>query len=92
METKIVYELTEKDLDKVLLMRLKKLKTDAVLGRFADRMVSADTVAEIHGVHRNTVIKYALAKLLPHVKNGKLYKFSLAAVLEFDFKELRRVC
>lgn len=91
METEIIYKVSQKDFEKVIDSKLARLQTDSVLGRFKDRFVSAATVAEIHGVHRETVVKYAKAKIIPHTKDGKLYKFSLAAVLEFDFRALRRV-
>lgn len=91
METEIIYKLSQKDFQKSISSELVKLKNETVLARYRDRLVSVATVAEIHNVHRDTVIKYAKAKLLPHSTTGKLYKFSLADALEFDFNALRRV-
>lgn len=90
MTSEITYKLNKSDLDQVLTERLAELQTTAVLGRFKDRLISVDTVAEIHGIHRETVTKYAAAKLIPHQRDGKLYKFSLYDALLFDFNELRR--
>jgi excisionase family DNA binding protein len=90
METEIIYKLTHKDFEQVLDRKLESLSKKSMLARFQDRLVSVDTVAEIHGIHRDTVVKYANAKLLPHQKKGKLYKFSLAEVLEVNFNELKK--
>lgn len=91
MEAEITYKLKERDFNKILDTKLEGIVKKGVLGRYRDRMISANAVAEIHGIHRDTVIKYARAKLIPHTHNNKLYKFSLADVLEFDFSALRRV-
>lgn len=91
METEIIYKVTQRDFEKIIDRKLEKLQRDAVLSRYKDRFVTVGTVAEIHGVHRDTVIKYANAKLLPHTREGKIYRFSLAAALAFDFHELRRI-
>lgn len=90
MESEITYKLNQRDFETILERKLEKLSRDTVLSRFKDRLVSADTVAEIHGIHRDTVIRYAKAKILPHEMKGKLYKFSLATALEFDFHELKK--
>lgn len=90
MEREITYKLNAADLQKVLRDELQELSKASVLGRYQDRLVGVDTVAEIHNIHRDTVIKYAAAGLLPHQRTGKLYKFSLAAILEIDFHELKR--
>lgn len=89
MESEITYKLNEKDLDQVLDRKLKDLNKMAVLSRFRDRLISVDAVAEIHGVHRDTVIRYAKLNLIPSERQGKLYKFSLAQILELDFHQLR---
>jgi len=89
MESEITYKLSEKDLETVLERKLRDLTTIAVLNRFQDRLISVDTVADIHGVHRDTVIRYAKARLIPFEREGRLYKFSLAQILEVDFHRLR---
>lgn len=89
MESEITYKLSEKDLEQVLERKLLNLTKTAVLNRFQDRLISVDTVAEIHGVHRDTVIRYANARLIPFERKGRLYKFSLAQILEVDFHQLR---
>lgn len=90
MDAEITYKLNKSDLDQVLTERLAELQKAAVLGRFKDTLVSVNTVAEICKVDRDTVTKYAAAKLIPYQRAGKLYKFSLFDVLQFDFNELRR--
>jgi hypothetical protein len=77
-------------LQTVLTNVLEPIVRNAQTARFTDRLVSADTVADIHGIHTDTVIRYAKARLIPHEMKGKLYKFSLAAALEFNFHDLRR--
>lgn len=91
METEIVYKIKQKDFEKILSAQLTKIQKESILARFRDRFITVGTVAEIHGVHRDTVIKYCNAKLIEHTREGKLYKFSLAAALEFDFTQLRRI-
>lgn len=90
METEITYRISQKDFEKVMDTKLETILRKSQTSRYKDRLVSADTVAEIHNIHRDTVIRYAKSKILPHEMVGKLYKFSLADVLEFDFHELRR--
>ncbi len=89
MESEITYKLSEKDLDQVLDKKLRDLNKSAVLGRYRDRLITVDTVADIHGVHRDTVIRYAKLNLIPCERQGKIYKFSLAQILEVDFHQLR---
>ncbi len=90
MQAKITYELTETDLRKVLATELADLQKSAVLGQFAGRLVGADTVAEIHDVHRDTVIKYAKTGLLEHQHTARLYKFQLSYILSINFHDLRK--
>ena len=89
MESEITYKLSEKDLEQVLERKLTVLLKTTVLERYRDRLISVDAVAEIHGIHRDTVIRYAKANLIPSERQGKLYKFSLAQVLDIDFHQLR---
>ena len=91
LEAEITYKIKGKDFDEILSRRLEGLKKEAVLARYKDVWVSVQTVCEIHNLHRDTVIKYANANLIPHRHEGKLYKFSLAAVLDFDFYELKKM-
>lgn len=89
-QPRIVYEVSRHDLSQAITDTLEQLTRERVLARFTDRLVSVNTVAEIHGVNRDTVIKYATAKLIPHQKDGKLYKFKLSEALEIDFNKLRQ--
>lgn len=91
METEIVYKVTQRDFEKIIDKKLQRLQNETVLARYRDRLVSVATVAEIHGVHRDTVIKYANLGLIPYKKEGRAYQFSLADALTFDFKDLRKV-
>lgn len=91
MEQRIVYQLNKTDFEKVVAEKLEHLQKETILARYRDRLVSVATVAEIHGVHRDTVIKYAKLDLIPYKRDGKIYQFSLADALQFDFKELRKV-
>lgn len=89
-QPKIVYEVGRQELNQAITDTLEQLNSERFLARFNDRLVSVNTVAEIHGVNRDTVVKYATAKLIPHQRNGKLYKFKLSDALEFDFNKLRQ--
>lgn len=67
-----------------------KLGKEATLNRYQGRMVGTKTVAEIHGVQSQLVIKYANLGQIRHVRDGNLMKFDLKDVLQLDFTELRK--
>jgi len=91
MKTQTILHLEESDFNKVLDEKLSELATAAILGQFSGRLVSADTVADIHDVHRDTVLRYASAGILPHLKVGKLYKFQLSEILRINFHDLKKI-
>ena len=90
MQAEITYKLSETDLSKVLDEKLNSLARAAAFGQFTGRLVSADTVAEIHDVHRDTVLKYAKAGLLECQHTARLYKFQLSYILNINFHDLRK--
>lgn len=90
MQTEIIYKVTKNDLDTVITEKLEKLTKDSVLARFRGVLISPAAVAELHQVHRDTVLKYAKTGLIKFIKVGKLYKFDLSEVLQYDFNELRK--
>ena len=90
MKQTIIYQLSETDFKEALTSKLKDIQNDTLLARFSNVIVSVDTVAEMHAVHRDTVIKYAKKDSLQHQKDGNRYKFILADALQFDFNKLRR--
>jgi len=89
MGSKIIYELTKTDLEEVLSNQLNNILHDKLFSRYQDRLISVNCVAEIHGITRDTVVKYANANLIPYEKKGNLYKFSLAEILQVDFHKLK---
>jgi len=91
MKTQTILHLEESDFNKVLDEKLSELTTAAVLGQFSGRLVSADTVADIHDVHRDTVLRYATAGIIPYIKTGKLYKFQLSEILRINFHDLKKI-
>ena len=91
MKLQTILQLDEADLNKVMTERLSELTRGAVLGQFAGRLVSADTVANIHDVHRDTVLRYAKAGIIPYIRTGKLYKFQLSEILQLNFHELKKI-
>jgi len=91
MKTQTILQLDEADLKKVLADELGELATAAILGQFSGRLVSADTVADIHDVHRDTVLRYATAGIIPYIKTGKLYKFQLSEILRINFHNLKKI-
>lgn len=90
MTSEIIYRLNEADFQKVIKESLEDLQKTAILGRFADRLISADTVADIHNMHRDTVIRYAKAGLIEHQHTERLYKFQLSYVLALNFHDLKK--
>jgi len=91
MKTQTILQLEESDFNKVLDEKLSELASAAVLGQFSGRLVSADTVADIHDVHRDTVLRYATAGIIPYIKTGKLYKFQLSEILRINFHDLKKI-
>lgn len=90
MNQKIVYELNALDLKKVIVEELKELTQIAVLGQFSGRTIRADTAADILGVHRDTIIRYAKAGLIESVKDGRLWKFQLSHILSINMHDLKK--
>jgi len=85
-----IFQLDEADFKKVITDELANLQKAAILGQFAGRLVSVDTVAEIHGIHRDTVLRYAKAGLIEYEQTGKLYKFQLSYILNINFHDLKK--
>ena len=90
MKIQTIYQLEEADFKKVITEELAELQKAAILGQFAGRLVSVDTVAEIHDIHRDTVLRYAKAGLLDYQQTGKLYKFQLSYILEINFHDIKK--
>jgi len=91
MKSEITYKLDADDLTKVLRDELSELQRTAVLGQFSGRLVSVDTVAEIHDVNRATVLKYVKAGLIECQHIAKLYKFQLSYILGINFHDLKKL-
>lgn len=81
----------EADLDKVLEEKLAAIAQKSVLARFEDRLVSADTAAEILGCNRDTLLKYARANLIECQHEGKLWKFQLSYILSISMHEIKKL-
>lgn len=90
MKIQTIYQLDEADFSKVIADKLAELQKGTILGQFAGRLVSVDTVAEIHDIHRDTVLRYAKAGLLEYQQTGKLYKFQLSYILSLNFHDLKK--
>ena len=86
---KTLLQLDAADLDTLLTKKLTEIQNAATLARYQDREVCTNTVADIHKVDRDTVLRYAKAGLIPHRREGKLYLFSMRTVLKLDFHQLR---
>lgn len=90
MEAEVTYKLSSADLRKVLSDELAELSKSAVLGQFSGRLISADTAAEIHGVHRDTILRYAKAGIIECQHTGKLWKFQLSYILGINMHDLKK--
>lgn len=90
MKTQTILQLDEADLEKVIAEKLTELSKTAVLGQFSGRLVSADAAAEIHGVHRDTILRYAKAGLIECQHIGKLWKFQLSHILSINMHDLKK--
>lgn len=90
MQSITILQLNEADLDKKLDEKLEKLAEKSVLARFEDRLVSADTAAEILDVHRDTLIGYARAGIIECQHIGKLWKFQLSYILKVNMHDIKK--
>ncbi len=77
-------------MDKKLEEKLEKLAEKSVLARFEDRLVSADTAAEILDVHRDTLLSYARAGIIECQHQGKLWKFQLSYILTVNMHDIKK--
>lgn len=84
---KSIFQLEEDDLRAVL----KELLEDVTLSKFEDRMVGVNTVADIHGVSRDTVIRRIVdGVIIPETAKGQHYRFKLSIVLKMDFRKMKK--
>lgn len=90
MKSQTILQLDEADLDQVLERKLAGLTEKSVLARFEDRLVSADTAAEILDVHRDTLIGYARAGIIECQHSGKLWKFQLSYILTVNMHDIKK--
>lgn len=90
MKAQTILQLDEADLDKVLAEKLAAITEKSVLARFEDRLVSADTAAEILDVHRDTLIGYARAGIIECQHIGKLWKFQLSYILTVNMHDIKK--
>ena len=90
---KHVYEIDQQTMEASLKNVIAELANETVVNKFYNRFVSAQTVAEIHGVHYMTVMAHIKAGNIPvqegHVINGK-YQIRLSEALKLDFEKLRK--
>ncbi|MGQ8336875.1 hypothetical protein ACUNWD_10015 [Sunxiuqinia sp. A32] len=83
----IIYQVDSEDLKEAL----RDISEQAILGRFEDRLVGVNTVADIHGISRDTVLRRMNDGFIyPINEPGKHYKFPLSEVLKMNFKTMRK--
>ena len=90
---KHVYEIDQATMEASLKNVIGELANESILNRFYNRFVSAQTVAEMHGVHYLTVLNHLQAGNIPyqegHTHKGK-YQIRLSEALKLDFEKLRK--
>ena len=90
---KHVYEIDQQTMEASLKNVIAELANETVVNKFYNRFVSAQTVAEIHGVHYMTVMAHIKSGNIPvqegHIKNGQ-YQIRLSEALKLDFEKLRK--
>lgn len=92
-QSKIVYELEDDVLERVIDKKLSKLTLQAFLNRFENVLVGVKEVALFHSVTTRTVSSYIKDGLIvPEIKEGENDhpQFRLKYALELDFKELQK--
>jgi len=90
MLTSIIYQMNGQDFAEAIEAQLGKLNQETFLNRFEGRYVTINAVAEIHGVHRDTVARHLQAGNIKAVKKGDKALFELSEVLTMKFTELRK--
>ena len=90
---KHVYEIDQQTMEASLKNVIAELANETVVNKFYNRFVSAQTVAEIHGVHYMTVMAHIRSGNIPyqegHTHKGK-YQIRLSEALKLDFEKLRK--
>ena len=89
-EPKIVYEVKEEELRSAISSELKLLTENSAFAKFEERIVGVNTIADIHGISRDTVIRYIKDGLISPLNEVGHYKFKLSEVLKMDFKKMKR--
>lgn len=90
MTTIITYNLNKEEFEAAIASKLSDLTKENAFSRFSGRLVTINTVAEIHSVHRDTVVRHVEAGNIPYLKEGSKIYFDMADVLQFDFTKLRK--
>jgi hypothetical protein len=80
------------DLEASLLSEIKGQVVEGFCGRFYNVFVSPDDVANMHGVHKTTVIAYIKDGIIAAEQSKKYgeYRIRLNEALLLNFKEMRR--
>lgn len=90
---KQVLEVDQTTLEESIRNVLEGVVGETLLSKFYNRFVSAETVAEIHGVHYMTVMNHIKAGNIP-VQDGRMpkeaYRIRLSEALKLDFEALRK--
>lgn len=90
MKQQTILQLEAADFEKVIEEKLTMITEKSVLARFEDRLVSADTAAEILDVHRDTLLSYAKAGIIECQHIGKLWKFQLSYILTVNMHDIKK--
>lgn len=92
-QAKVVYELTDEVLERVVDKKLSKLVLAAFLNRYDNILVGVKDIAHFHNVTTHTVTNYIKDGLIvPEVKvsENEHPKFRMSYALTLDFKELQK--
>lgn len=90
--SKIIYEVTEDTLTRVINTTLDSLNEQKIYNRFEGVLINSSAVCQILGISTVTMHKYIKAgALLPEPRVGSQdLRFRLSEILKIDLLELRR--
>lgn len=86
----ITYQINRQEFEAAIDSKLQELISQSEFNRFSGKLVTVNTVAEVHGVHRDTVVRHVKAGNIPYIKEGEKTYFDMRDVLKLDFSQMRK--
>ena len=91
METKIIYEVTKKDLVEAMNEIISTEIKESVYQKFAGRTINSNAACQVLGISHNTLYIYIdEGRIAPVNVEGRNHKFLLSELLKADIKKFSK--